>query len=146
MHEEGHIIAGHPHKRNLDQELEADSYALKKMSKILVHKALLHIMKVFMNIDWTIAAEFMVRLNDLGYSNSRAYRMGQARNVLECRLLCENSVDERMLAILDRKQKEFEAFADKSVAAENESVELDDSTFGDIIKEEIERINKKYGN
>ena len=71
LHEEGHIIAGHPHKRNLDRELEADSYAVKKMSRILVHKALLHIMKVFMDIDWTIATEFMVRLNDLGYSKAK---------------------------------------------------------------------------
>ena len=71
LHEEGHIIAGHPHKRDLSQELEADSYAVKKMSKILVHKALLHIIKVFMGIDWTIAAEFMVRLHDLGYSKAK---------------------------------------------------------------------------
>lgn len=73
LHEEGHIIAGHPYKRDLSQELEADQYAVKKMSKILVHKALLHIIKVFMKIDWTIAAEFMVRLNDLG--NSKAKEM-----------------------------------------------------------------------
>ena len=71
LHEEGHIIANHPHKRDLTQELEADQYAVKKMSKILVHKALLHIIKVFMKIDWTIAAEFMVRLNDLGYSKAK---------------------------------------------------------------------------
>ena len=71
LHEEGHIIAGHPHKRDLSQELEADQYAVKKMSKILVHKALLHIINIFMNIDWTIAAEFMVRLNDLGYSRAK---------------------------------------------------------------------------
>ena len=71
LHQEGHIISGHPHKRDLSQELEADSYAVKKMSKILVHKALLHIIKVFMKIDWIIAAEFMVRLNDLGYSKEK---------------------------------------------------------------------------
>lgn len=71
LHEEGHIIGGHPHKRSLEQELEADTYAVKKMSKILVHKAMLHVMKVFMGIDWTIAAEFMVRLYDLGYSKAK---------------------------------------------------------------------------
>lgn len=71
LHEEGHITAGHPHKRDLSQELEADSYAVKKMSKILVHKAMLHIMSVFMKIDWTIAAEYMVRLSDLGYSKAK---------------------------------------------------------------------------
>lgn len=75
---------------------------------------------------------------------SRAYRMGQARNVLVYRLMCEDTVDERILSILERKQAEFDAFADKSVAAK-ESIELDDRTFGDIIKEEINRINAKHG-
>lgn len=75
---------------------------------------------------------------------SRAYRMGQARNVLVFRLLCEDSVDERILTILERKQAEFDAFADKSVAAK-ESIELDEKTMGDIIKEEIDRINAKHG-
>ena len=28
LYEEGHIIAGHPHKHDLAQELEADSYAV----------------------------------------------------------------------------------------------------------------------
>lgn len=75
---------------------------------------------------------------------SRAYRMGQTRNVLVYRLLCEESVDERITAILEDKQKIFDAFADKSVAA-SESKELDDKTFGNIIKEEIDRINTKRG-
>ena len=41
----------------------------------------------------------------------------------------------------------FDAFADKSAAAEK-SVELDDKTFGNMIKEEIDRINaeEKAGN
>ena len=71
LHEEGHVLSGHPYKRNLEQELEADSYAVKKMSKILVHRAMIHVIKVFMGIDWTIAAEFMVRLYDLGYSKAK---------------------------------------------------------------------------
>lgn len=71
---------------------------------------------------------------------SRAYRMGQTRNVLVYRLLCDNTVDEKVTEILDQKQKIFDAFADKSVAAQ-ESIEVDDKTFGDIIKAEIERIN-----
>ena len=33
LHEEGHIMAEHPHKRTLSQELEADRYAMKKMGK-----------------------------------------------------------------------------------------------------------------
>jgi len=76
---------------------------------------------------------------------SRAYRMGQTRNVLVYRLLCVNTVDERITSILESKQEIFDAFADESVAA-SRSIELDDTTFGDIIEEEIIRINAKYGN
>ncbi|MGI6014083.1 MAG: helicase-related protein [Oscillospiraceae bacterium] len=76
---------------------------------------------------------------------SRAYRMGQTRNVLVYRLLCEGTVDEKIVSTLESKQAIFDAFADKSVAA-MESQKLDDRTFGNIIKEEIDRINAKYGN
>ena len=76
---------------------------------------------------------------------SRAYRMGQARNVLVYRLLCENTVDEKLMDVLEKKQEIFNAFADKSVAAQ-QSVEIDDKTFGQIIKEEIDRINNKRNN
>ncbi|MCD8327099.1 MAG: DEAD/DEAH box helicase [Lachnospiraceae bacterium] len=75
---------------------------------------------------------------------SRAYRMGQTRNVLVYRLLCENSIDEKITDMLEDKQRLFDAFADKSVAAE-ESVELDEKSLGNIIKEEIDRINAKNG-
>ena len=67
--------------------------------------------------------------------------MGQARNVLVYRLLCEDTIDERMIEMLEKKQEIFDAFADKSVAAEN--VEIDNLTMGNIIQEEIDRINKK---
>lgn len=76
---------------------------------------------------------------------SRAYRMGQTRNVLVYRLLCEGTVDEKIMSTLENKQAIFDAFADKSIAA-MESQEMDDRTFGNIIKEEIDRINGKYGN
>lgn len=75
---------------------------------------------------------------------SRAYRMGQTRNVLLYRLLCENTVDERMYEILKEKQRIFDAFADESVAAQN--VEIDNKTMGNIIKEEIERIKAEQRN
>lgn len=71
---------------------------------------------------------------------SRAYRMGQTRNVLVYRLLCERTLEERLVERLDEKQRAFDAFADKSEAA-RESLELDEKTFKDIIKEEIDRIN-----
>lgn len=76
---------------------------------------------------------------------SRAYRMGQTRNVLVYRLLSEGTVDEKIMSTLESKQAIFDAFADKSVAA-MENQEMDDRTFGNIIKEEIDRINAKYGN
>ena len=73
---------------------------------------------------------------------SRAYRMGQTRNVLVYRLLCENSVDEKIMTLLEDKQAIFDAFADQSEAA-NESREIYERTFGNIIREEIDRINAK---
>lgn len=79
---------------------------------------------------------------------SRAYRMGQARNVLVYRLLCANTIDERITELLEYKQSVFDAFADKSVAAEqNEGhdAEIDDKKFGQIIQEEINRINAERG-
>lgn len=75
---------------------------------------------------------------------SRAYRMGQARNVLVYRLLCEDSIDERITEMLAKKQAIFDAFADKSVAAAATIKEDDESkTMGELIEEEIERINEK---
>ncbi|MBP0974807.1 MAG: RNA helicase, partial [Oscillospiraceae bacterium] len=73
---------------------------------------------------------------------SRAYRMGQTRNVLVYRLLCEDSVDEKIISLLEDKQAVFDAFADQSEAAD-ESREIDERTLGNIIQEEIERINAK---
>ena len=74
---------------------------------------------------------------------SRAYRMGQVRNVLAYRLLCKDTVDEKMLDLLKKKQAVFDAFADKSsaaaAAAEN-NIAVDDKSMGKIIEEEIERI------
>ena len=49
--------------------------------------------------------------------------MGQARNVIVYRLLCDNTIDEKITDLLSEKQAVFDAFADKSVAAEN--VEID---------------------
>ena len=76
---------------------------------------------------------------------SRAYRMGQSRNVLVYRLLCENTVDERMMEILSEKQQIFDTFADKSIAGE-QSIEINDKSFGNIIEKEYERITKKNEN
>lgn len=75
---------------------------------------------------------------------SRAYRMGQTRNVLVYRLLCEDSIDERMIERLESKQKIFDAFADESAAAQ-ETIVIDDTSMMDIIADEIERISRKNG-
>lgn len=56
--------------------------------------------------------------------------------------LCQDTVDERITQLLAQKQAEFDAFADKSESAK-ESLALDEKTFGNIIKEEIDRINAK---
>ena len=75
--------------------------------------------------------------------------MGQARNVLVYRLLCEESIDERIIEMLAEKQAIFDAFADKSVSAAataKEEIEIDDKTMGKIIKDEIDRINAKKAN
>ena len=72
---------------------------------------------------------------------SRAYRMGQTRNVLVYRLLADETVDERIVDLLESKQAQFDAFADPS--AVTEGLELDDSTFGTILQEERDRINAK---
>ena len=80
---------------------------------------------------------------------SRAYRMGQARNVLVYRLLCLNTIDEKITELLESKQAIFDAFADKSAAAElheAQNVEVDEKSFGQIIQEEIDRINAENNN
>ena len=51
---------------------------------------------------------------------SRAYRMGQTRDVLVHRLLADDTIDERMLEILSGKQQEFDSFADDSVIGEDQ--------------------------
>lgn len=66
---------------------------------------------------------------------SRAYRMGQVRSVLVYRLLCDDTVDERIMDILAQKQSEFDAFADESKAADD-TLELDKAAITDIMQAE----------
>ncbi|MBQ2955000.1 MAG: RNA helicase [Clostridia bacterium] len=71
---------------------------------------------------------------------ARAYRMGQVRDVMVHRLLCEDSVDERILEILQEKQLQFDSFADESAAGE-EMMKLDEKRMtSDIIRMEQERL------
>lgn len=73
---------------------------------------------------------------------SRAYRMGQTRNVLVHRLLCDETVDERISDLLKSKQEIFDAFADES-AVGAESLELDEKAFSGIMEEEKKRLLNK---
>ena len=70
---------------------------------------------------------------------SRAYRMGQIRTVLVHRLLCDNTVDERILEILREKQDAFESFADES-AAGSEYMKGEKSIAAAVIAMEKQRL------
>ncbi len=72
---------------------------------------------------------------------SRAYRMGQTRNVLVYRLLSEAGIDKRMAEILYEKQNIFDAFANESEIGE-ESLEqaINSNWINSLIKEEKEKI------
>ena len=70
---------------------------------------------------------------------SRAYRMGQVRSVLVHRLLCDNTVDERILELLRDKQDVFDSFADVS-AVGSEYMRREHSAVKDIIAAEKERL------
>ena len=72
---------------------------------------------------------------------SRTYRMGQVRNVLVYRLLCDESVDERIMEILENKQNIFDNFADKSVMGKH-SIEITENATKKIIEKEKERLAK----
>ncbi len=75
--------------------------------------------------------------------------MGQSRTVLVYRLLAADTIDERIDDMLKEKQAIFDAFADKSAAANatnREESQIDDKTLGKLILEEINRINAKNGN
>jgi SNF2 family DNA or RNA helicase len=73
---------------------------------------------------------------------SRAYRMGQIRTVVVHRLLCENSVDERMLEILREKQDVFESFADESVSG-SEYIKGEKSIAAAIVEAEKTRLESE---
>ena len=65
---------------------------------------------------------------------ARAYRIGQTSNVDVHRLLCEKTVDERILQMVKEKQALFDSYADKSVSGEN-SLQIKES---DVAQAEFE--------
>ena len=70
---------------------------------------------------------------------SRAYRMGQVRSVMVHRLLCDNTVDERILELLREKQEQFDLFAEES-ATGSEYMKAEQSLSAAIIALEKERL------
>ncbi|MBQ6621907.1 MAG: hypothetical protein IJH75_03660, partial [Mogibacterium sp.] len=67
------------------------------------------------------------------------YRMGQIRNVLVYHLLCEHTVDEAVLRMLETKQQEFDAFADESAMAEATESLIDREWIRAFLEEEMGR-------
>ena len=93
-----------------------------------------------------VIAEAQLKPSIENQAIARAYRMGQTSNVLVYKLLCENTIEEKMLERLKQKQEIFDAFADKSSAADAQNQnEISDKTFHEIVEEEIDRINKEKG-
>lgn len=76
------------------------------------------------------------RLAAQSYAVSRAYRMGQTRKVFVHRLLCTDTIDERIMQILANKQRIFDAFADRSVAAEQVDQAFSRETMDQIVRDE----------
>jgi superfamily II DNA or RNA helicase len=74
---------------------------------------------------------------------ARAHRMGQTRRVRVHRLLTPDSVDQRLLALLGRKEHLFDAYARRSTAAEAspEALDVTDTSLArEIIEEEQQRL------
>lgn len=69
---------------------------------------------------------------------ARAYRMGQMNSVLVYRLLCEDSLDGRIISILKEKQKLFDNYADESVSGDET---LKQAQQAEIIEAEKQRLS-----
>ncbi|MEU6867375.1 DEAD/DEAH box helicase [Streptomyces sp. NPDC046876] len=74
---------------------------------------------------------------------ARAHRMGQVRGVRVHRLLATEGVDQRLLEVLERKSRLFDAYARRSAVAESapEAVDVSDTSLARrIVEEEQERL------
>ena len=65
--------------------------------------------------------------------------MGQTRKVFVHRLLCADTIDERIMQILANKQRIFDAFADRSVAAEQVGQAFSRETMDQIVRDELRK-------
>ncbi len=72
---------------------------------------------------------------------ARAHRMGQVRRVRVHRLLTTDSVDQRLLRLLDRKTRLFDAFARRSDTAEStpDAVDISELSLARLVVEEEQR-------
>ena len=67
---------------------------------------------------------------------ARAWRMGQVRSVQVHYLLCENTVDEAVMQVLERKQQQFDLFADESSMAQAEENLIDQEWIRSFMEQE----------
>ncbi len=70
---------------------------------------------------------------------ARAYRMGQSQSVMVHRLLMDDSIDERVMEILQQKTQLFDNFADESVIGAMDT-QINESAMKDIIARERRRL------
>ena len=70
---------------------------------------------------------------------SRIYRMGQVHSVLVFHLLCEDTADEALVKMLERKQFEFDTFAAESVLADAQQEIVDTEWIRNFIEEERQK-------
>jgi len=71
---------------------------------------------------------------------SRAYRMGQVRDVLVYRLLADDTIDERIMELLKTKQLQFDSFADESVVGEESLKPGEAAWISRLVEEEKQRL------
>lgn len=77
---------------------------------------------------------------------ARAHRMGQLRTVQVHRLLIQDSVDQRMLEILDSKARLFDEYARRSEVADTSPEAIDISEVSltrEVVAKEQERLARK---
>jgi len=71
---------------------------------------------------------------------SRAYRMGQVRDVLVYRLLADDTIDEQIMELLKTKQLQFDSFADESVVGEESLKPGEAAWISKMVEDEKKRL------
>lgn len=71
---------------------------------------------------------------------SRAYRMGQVRDVLVYRLLADDTIDEQIMELLRSKQNLFDNFADESVVGTESLKSGEQAWITKMVEEEKKRL------